>query len=68
MQAAAASGAQFFTAFMWGIVSDHIGRKPVIMLGSASAAVSVALLGFAPNYAVAVAARIVGGLFNGVGT
>ncbi|KAK9814275.1 hypothetical protein WJX72_003276 [[Myrmecia] bisecta] len=66
--AASASAAQVFTAFLWGVISDHIGRKPVILLGSASAAVSVTILGLAPVYAVAVGARVIGGLLNGVGT
>ncbi|KAL0030078.1 hypothetical protein WJX79_005565 [Trebouxia sp. C0005] len=62
--AAAASVGQTLSAFMWGAVSDRVGRKPVLMVGNMSACLSVTALGLAPNYPAAVASRFIGGLFT----
>jgi MFS family permease len=57
--------AEAAAAVPWGIVSDRIGRKPVVLFGLAGVALSNLLFGFATNYWVAFAARVVGGLLNG---
>ncbi len=52
-------------AMPWGTVSDWYGRKPVVLFGLAGVAVSNLIFGFATNYWVAFAARVLGGLLNG---
>ncbi|KAL0027296.1 hypothetical protein WJX77_010980 [Trebouxia sp. C0004] len=64
MAAAASVQGQTLSAFMWGAVSDRVGRKPVLMVGNMSACLSVSALGLAPDYPAAVASRFVGGLFT----
>ena len=59
------TAAQFLTAFAWGRCSDAIGRKPVMLIGNVSGAVSLLVLGWSPTLAWAVASRFVGGLLNG---
>ncbi|KAL3147619.1 hypothetical protein ABBQ38_014669 [Trebouxia sp. C0009 RCD-2024] len=62
--AAAASAAQAMTSYLWGTISDHTGRKPVLMVGNISACISILALGLAPNYNVAILSRFIGGLFT----
>ncbi len=57
--------AEFSTGFMWGRLSDKIGRKPVLLIGMAGTGLSVLIFGFAPNLTVALFARALGGLLNG---
>lgn len=57
--------AEFSTGFLWGRLSDRVGRKPVLLCGMAGTALSVLLFGLAPNYYVALFARGLGGLLNG---
>ncbi|KAK7927169.1 hypothetical protein PG985_004167 [Apiospora marii] len=57
--------AEFSTGFLWGRLSDRVGRKPVLLTGLMGTAVSVLIFGFAQNLWVALAARAVGGLLNG---
>lgn len=57
--------AEFATAVLWGRLSDKIGRKPVLLLGLASTAFSMTLLGFSTSIKAALIARALGGLLNG---
>ncbi|KAH8879706.1 MFS general substrate transporter [Thozetella sp. PMI_491] len=57
--------AEFSTGFLWGRLSDKIGRKPVLLIGMAGTGLSVLIFGFSPNLAVALFARALGGLLNG---
>lgn len=50
---------------LWGTISDKYGRKPIVLSGLAGVALSSLLFGVAPNYWVALVARVVGGLLNG---
>jgi len=59
------TAAQFLTSFAWGRCSDVIGRKPVMLIGNLSGAISMLALGCSPTFAWALASRFVGGLFNG---
>jgi MFS family permease len=49
----------------WGALSDRIGRKPVVFIGCAGTITSLLLVGFATNFWIALAGRIVGGALNG---
>jgi MFS family permease len=57
--------AEACTAMAWGTISDRYGRKPIVLSGLAGTALSSLIFGFATNFWVALAARIVGGLLNG---
>lgn len=50
---------------IWGTLSDRFGRKPIILIGLFGTVISSLILGFAKNYWIALAARVVGGLLNG---
>lgn len=62
---AAFSLAESASGMFWGSVSDRIGRKPVVMLGCFGTLSSLLLVGFASNFWVALAGRILGGALNG---
>lgn len=62
---AAFSLAEAMTGMFWGSLSDRIGRKTVVILGSSGTMLSLLIVGFAPNFWIALLGRIVGGLLNG---
>jgi MFS family permease len=62
---AAFSLSEACSAVYWGGVSDRIGRKPVVILGCLGTLASLLLVGFAQNFWVALAGRIIGGALNG---
>lgn len=56
----------FFTAPLWGKLSDRTGRKKLILLGLAGFSLSFFLFSlFLDNLVLLYASRIVGGLFSG---
>lgn len=59
------AGAECLGAGFWGNLSDRIGRKPVLLTGLAGTGLSMIIFGFAPNLAVALLARALGGALNG---
>lgn len=59
------AGAECLGAGFWGGLSDRIGRKPILLTGLAGTGLSMLMFGFAPNLAVALIARAVGGALNG---
>lgn len=56
---------QFFFGVQWGILSDRIGRKPVLLIGIAGTGLSMLMFGFSKNYYMALAARGLMGAVNG---
>lgn len=57
--------AQLATNFFWGWLSDHIGRKPVILLGTALTAGCFVAFGFVKTLPQAIAVQALMGLCNG---
>jgi MFS family permease len=57
--------AQLATNFFWGWLSDHIGRKPVILLGTFFTAACFVAFGFVRTLPQAVAVQALMGLLNG---
>lgn len=57
--------AQFVTNYYWGWLSDRVGRKPVILLGTACTAVCFALFGFCTTLWQAITVQALMGILNG---
>jgi MFS family permease len=55
---------EFLGAPQWAKISDRIGRKPTILIGSMGAVFSALLFGFSTSIPMAIAARTCGGLLN----
>ncbi|XP_010492150.1 PREDICTED: protein ZINC INDUCED FACILITATOR-LIKE 1-like [Camelina sativa] len=54
------------TSVIWGLVADRYGRKPVILIGTASVVVFNTLFGLSLNFWMAVITRFCLGSFNGL--
>lgn len=57
--------AEACSGMYWGGVSDRVGRKPIVILGCLGTLSSLLLVGFASNFWMALAGRIIGGALNG---
>ncbi len=58
--------ASFFTAPFWGMLSDKIGRKQLILTGLIGFSLSFVIFSlFIDNLAILYVSRIIGGLFSG---
>lgn len=57
--------AQFATNFMWGWLSDKIGRKPIILLGTLLTAAGFVMFGFCTTLWQAILVQAFMGLVNG---
>lgn len=57
--------AEALTGMFWGGLSDRLGRKPILLSGCIGTMVSLILVGIAPNFWIALAARALGGALNG---
>ncbi|KFY29274.1 hypothetical protein V493_02449 [Pseudogymnoascus sp. VKM F-4281 (FW-2241)] len=55
---------EFIGAPQWAKISDRIGRKPTILIGSIGAVFSALLFGFSTSIPMAIAARMCAGLLN----
>jgi MFS family permease len=55
---------EFLTGIVWARVSDSIGRKPTLMIGTFCGLVAALSLGLSRSVAVAITSRAFGGLFN----
>lgn len=63
--ASAFAMAQLATNLVWGYMSDVVGRKPTMLLGTALLAGCFALFGFCRNYGQLIGIHIAMGLLNG---
>ena len=57
--------AQLFTSLPWGLLSDRIGRRPVLLIGLCGNAVTCALFGLSKTFYYALGLRMLSGLLNG---
>ena len=67
MITSAFSGGQFVGGFLFGYLSDRLGRRPMLMLGLLGTAVFFVLAGLADDIVKLVLFRALGGLFAGTG-
>lgn len=58
------SFAESLTGMFWGCLSDRMGRKPVLLIGCGGTMLSMLVVGFAPNFWVALVGRALGGLLS----
>ena len=61
LQSSLYSMAQLVLAYFWGVVSDRVGRKKLIIMSNFFSTVSMLCFGLAGYYTVAALARILGG-------
>ncbi|KAJ0229509.1 hypothetical protein HA466_0315350 [Hirschfeldia incana] len=54
------------TSVIWGVVADRYGRKPVILIGTASVVIFNTLFGLSVNFWMAIITRFCLGSFNGL--
>ena len=59
--------AEFITGFVWGRLSDKVGRKPIMMSGLVGTGISSLIFGFSTSLPMAMFARALGGILNGYG-
>ena len=57
--------AQFFSGPIWGGLSDHYGRRLILMISMIGSVASYAILGFAETMVLLIASRLVGGISAG---
>ncbi|KAL8719147.1 MAG: hypothetical protein Q9225_003809 [Loekoesia sp. 1 TL-2023] len=57
--------AQFATNFLWGWISDRIGRKPVVLMGTIFTAACFLAFGFCRTLWQAIIVQVMMGLVNG---
>ncbi|KAI0383261.1 major facilitator superfamily domain-containing protein [Hypomontagnella monticulosa] len=55
---------EFLSGMIWARVSDRIGRKLVLLVGSVCGMIAALLLGVSRNLTLAIASRAFGGLLN----
>ncbi|KAJ9067642.1 hypothetical protein DSO57_1037054 [Entomophthora muscae] len=56
---------EFLSGVPWGMLSDKIGRKPVMMMGLIGTMISMFLFGLSKNLAWAMTTRFMAGILNG---
>lgn len=58
--------AQLLTSYPLGMLSDRIGRRPIMVLGNLSSTLAGVFFGLSSNFLQAVLTRVGGGLLNGI--
>ncbi|KAF8630792.1 hypothetical protein AX15_002722 [Amanita polypyramis BW_CC] len=57
--------AEALTVLQWGRISDHVGRKPVLLAGLAGSALSMICFGLSRTFTTLVISRCLCGVLNG---
>lgn len=57
--------AQLMTNFLWGYFSDRVGRKPIMLIGTALLCLCFAFFGFCGSYWHVLVVHVAMGLLNG---
>ncbi|POS68946.1 MFS transporter [Diaporthe helianthi] len=57
--------AQLMTNFLWGYFSDRLGRKPIMLIGTALLCICFAFFGFCDSYWHVLVVHVAMGLLNG---
>ena len=55
---------QFLIAPIWGVVSDRVGRRPILLISMLGASASMCLMGFAQSLIWLFVARLLAGTFG----
>lgn len=53
-------------SYLWGVISDFKGHKPVLIISAMCMGLSTLLFGFSVNFAMAVVSRFLMGFTNGI--
>lgn len=56
---------QFIAAPIWGVISDRVGRKPVLLISVFGMMVSYLLWFFSGSFTLLILARLIGGIMGG---
>ncbi|CAE6459209.1 unnamed protein product [Rhizoctonia solani] len=59
------SFAQFFTVYFWGLLSDKIGRRPVLISGLCGVVGSTIMFGMSKSLPTMIVSRALSGILNG---
>ncbi len=54
--------AQFFLAPLWGRISDHVGRRPILILGLLGSGISYLVFAFAGTLGILFLSRVLAGI------
>ena len=57
--------AQLLSSFPWGVVSDRIGRRPVLLYGTMAVTAATMVFGLSSSFGVALASRFLAGFLSG---
>ena len=57
--------AQLLSSMPWGIVSDKIGRRPVLLYGTLCCTAATVVFGLSSSFSVALASRFLAGFLSG---
>lgn len=59
------AGLQFFSAPIWGRISDRVGRRPVLLIGLTGSALSYVLWVFSADFTLFLVSRLIAGVMTG---
>jgi MFS family permease len=57
--------AEALTVMQWGRASDHLGRKPILLVGAVGLAAAIISFGLSNQFWLLVISRFAQGVFNG---
>lgn len=57
---------QLIFSYVWGTISDRLGRRPILLVGLIMTAFSFLSFGFSTSYTMAIVLRLINGSVNGI--